>query len=158
MSQQSTCNTETTTGTLTRCGASFGDHLSRTTTIPFENGHVTHLDLAAVHPRGGGGGVITPHHHARMPERLPGVDIGGGGFMSSSISAAALESCAVPMMDLGQRSSGGGVGGGGGPPLIHSSSLGWVSNNGGSGTLGRSVRYQHQEECPHYNGFKEAPT
>ena len=120
---------------------------------------MTHLDLAAVHPRGGGGGVITPHHHARMPERLPGVDIGGGGFMSSSISAAALESCAVPMMDLGQRSSGGGVGGGGGAtPLIHSSSLGWVSNNGGSGTLGRSVRYQHQEECPHYNGFKEAPT
>ena len=75
--------------------------------------------------------------------------------MSSSISAAALESCAVPMMDLGQRSSGGG----GAPPLIHSSSLGWGSTNGGSGTLGRSVRYQqHQEECPHYNGFKEAPT
>ena len=134
---QSTC-TETTTGTLSRCGGPpFTDQLGRTHL--FENGHVTHLDLAAVHPRGG------LNHHPAHPNDV-------GGYLSSSLSAAALNanSCAVPMMDLSHRS--------GPPPLIHSSSLGWGSTNGGSGTLGRNVRYQHQEECPHYNGFKEAPT
>ena len=136
-----TLSTETSTGTLTRCGPPYGDHLTRTLPI---NGHVTHLDLAAVHPRGGSG---LNHHHSSRPTDV-------GGYLSSSLSAAALNanSCAVPMMDLRDRP------GGGAPPLIHSSSLGWGSSNGGSGTLGRNVRYQHQEECPHYNSFKEAPT
>ena len=110
-------------------------------TIPFENGHVTHLDLAAVHPRG-----VSNHHGHAHP---------GGGhthkdfiMSSSSLSADALNasSCAVPMMDMTSNTM---------PhPLVHSSSLGWGSNGSG-----RGIRYQrHQEECPHYNGFKEAPT
>ena len=122
---QTTC-TETTTGTLTRHG--YG----------FENGHVTHLDLAAVHPRvvAGGNHVGTPH--GTLPHNF--------GFLTGSLSAAALnaDSCAVPMMDLRSQAA----------PLIHSSSLGWGANGRGSG-----IRYQHQEECPHFNsGFKEAPT
>ena len=53
---------------------------------------------------------------------------------------------AVPMLDMSSRTM---------PhPLVHSSSVGWGSNGSG-----RGIRYQqHQEECPHFNGFKEAPT
>ena len=112
-------------------------------TIPFENGHVTHLDLAAVHPRGANHQTHSSHGHNDL-----GIG-GGGGFMSSSLSAAALNasSCAVPMMDMGSSRTM--------PhPLVHSSSVGWGSNGSG-----RGIRYQHQEECPHFNGhFKEAPT
>ena len=153
---QSNC-TETT-GTMTRAGVGF-EGTDRINPLglgpPFENGHVTHLDLAAVHSRGGpsfngGGSHAHPHVHH---------DIGGGGFLSSSLSAAALNasSCAVPMMDMSAGSRGGG-----GPPLAHSSSLGWSSNGSntisGRGGATSGLRYQHQEECPHYNSFKEAPT
>ena len=96
---------------------------------------MTHLDLAAVHPRAGGNHVTG---HGTLPHNF--------GFLSGSLSAAALnaDSCAVPMMDMRSQ----------GPPLVHSSSLGWGANGGG-----RGIRYQHQEECPHFNsGFKEAPT
>jgi hypothetical protein len=56
-----------------------------------------------------------------------------------------LTKSAVPMMDMSSRTM---------PhPLVHSSSVGWGSNGSG-----RGIRYQHQEECPHFNGFKEAPT
>ncbi len=128
---------------------------------PFENGHVTHLDLAAVHPRGPAGFKGGPHPHGHPPHH--DIGIGSGGFLSSSLSAAALNasSCAVPMMDMG-------VAGGGGPspraPHLAQSSLGWSSNGSntisGRGTGGGGVRYQHQhqEECPHYNSYKEAPT
>lgn len=150
---QSNC-TETTTGTLTRTGMGPGSLNHAMGSLgPFENGHVTHLDLAAVHDRGG---PYPPYPN----------DNGGGGFLSASLSAAALNntSCAVPMM--GHE----GMGGLGpqqtprGPhhhPLSHSSSLGWASN---SNTLcGRgNLRYasQHQEQCPHFNDYKykEAPT
>jgi len=141
-----TCTlTETTTGTLTRPGGGFGivpDRISGS--IPFENGHVTHLDLAAVHPR-----IVGSNHHLHGHGGHSHSDhtIGGGGFMTSSLSAAALNasSCAVPMMDMSSRTM---------PhPLVHSSSVGWGSNGSG-----RGIRYQHQEECPHFNGFKEAPT
>lgn len=135
---QTTC-TETSTGTLTRIG--YSDRISGT--IPFENGHVTHLDLAAVHPR-------SNHSHLHSSDHFD--TSGNGGFLSSSLSAAALNqsSCAVPMIDMSQRTL---------PHnLVHSSSLGWGSNGGTSGR----VRYQHhlhQEECPHFSGgLKEAPT
>ena len=115
--------------------------LSGSLNLPFENGHVTHLDLAAVH------GSRGSNHH------VAGHDFAGGGvFMSSSLSAAALNasSCAVPIMEGSQRSAAVPSG----HPLVHSSSLGWGSNGSG-----RGIRYQqHQEECPHFNAFKEAPT
>ena len=84
-----TCTlTETTTGTLTRPGGGFGivpDRISGS--IPFENGHVTHLDLAAVHPR-----IVGSNHHLHGHGGHSHSDhtIGGGGFMTSSLSAAAL--------------------------------------------------------------------
>ena len=135
---QTTC-TETSTGTLTRGpgGGYLNDRISGS--IPFENGHVTHLDLAAVHPR-------SVNHRGHAHNECGG-NGGGGFFLSSSLSAASLNqsSCAVPMMDLSQRTL---------PHnLVHSSSLGWGSNGSG-----RGIRYQHQEECPHFNGLKEAPT
>ena len=82
-----TCTlTETTTGTLTRPGGGFGivpDRISGS--IPFENGHVTHLDLAAVHPR-----IVGSNHHLHGHGGQSDHTIGGGGFMTSSLSAAAL--------------------------------------------------------------------
>ena len=137
---QTSC-TETTTGTLTR-GVGYGNN-RLSGSLPFENGHVTHLDLAAVH------GSRGSNHHVAGHDFAGG---GGGVFMSSSLSAAALNasSCAVPIMEGSQRSAAVPSG----HPLVHSSSLGWGSNGSG-----RGIRYQqHQEECPHYNGFKEAPT
>ena len=82
-----TCTlTETTTGTLTRPGGGFGivpDRISGS--IPFENGHVTHSDLAAVHPR-----IVGSNHHLHGHGGHSDHTIGGGGFMTSSLSAAAL--------------------------------------------------------------------
>ena len=79
--------------------------------VPYENGHVTHLDVAAHGPAG--------QYPAMPPNLINDADISGGGFLTSSMSVAALNqsSCAVPM-----------------PPPCPA---------GGSATISRSHRLQH---------------
>lgn len=104
----SACTETTTEGTLPRLAHPLGDGRL----IPYENGHVTQLDLAAHGPMG---------QYPTMPPNLVNDSaLGGGGFLTSSMSVAALNqsSCAVPMA----------------PPC---------PGQGGSGTITRNHRLQH---------------
>ena len=80
--------------------------------VPYENGQVTQLDLAAHGPVG--------KYPSIPPSLVNDTTLGGGGFLTSSMSVAALNqsSCAVPM-----------------PPPC--------PVQGGTGTMNRSHRLQH---------------
>ena len=93
---------------MPRLGPSGGDGRL----IPYENGQVTQLDLAAHGPIG--------QYPSITPNLLNDSSLGGGGFLTSSMSVAALNqsSCAVPM-----------------PPPC--------PGQGGTGSMSRSHRLQH---------------
>ena len=104
----SACTETTPDGTLPRLPPPKNDGRL----IPYENGHVTQLDLAAHGPGG--------NYPSIPPNLVNDSNLGGGGFLTSSMSVAALNqsSCAVPM-----------------PPPCPA--------QGGSGTMNRSHRLQH---------------
>ncbi|XP_071746528.1 glutamate receptor ionotropic, kainate 2 isoform X2 [Lepeophtheirus salmonis] len=131
----STCTTNSTLNTLTRPANSY------------ENGQVTHLDLAAHAPVShcpGENGVLSPMND-------------NGGFLTTSLSVAALNqtSCAVPhhsMQGWALPPSGGNGCGNPGPEM----------GNGPPPILPPTAKHHHhhshryhQEQCPHFSGFKE---
>ena len=166
-------------GHLSTCTADTGvdDTMTRLSSYPpvlnsYENGRVTHLDLAAHGPNcnavaahaahaAGAGGIGGSVGH--IPPNLVN-DV--GGFLTTSLSAAALNQpagaggCAVPMHQHG------GVGGGGHMSVTSTpggpSAGGWVTANG------RQFRpmppqqpqqpQRHQEQCPHFNYGEEPPS
>ena len=89
--------------------------------VPYENGQVTQLDLAAHGQLG--------QYPSIPPSLINDSTIGGGGFLTSSMSVAALNqsSCAVPM-----------------PPPCPAQS--------GSSTMSRNHRLQHSN-----SGWKISP-